>query len=137
MQRLEEKALASYPNPPSFWYRYDDDTSTSLKKKSERIDFLNHLNQQISRIEFTMEPEKDRIIPFLDCSVTRSGNTVQTSVYRHPISADRLLDNSSYHPASLKSSTIKTLVKRAHMIRCSSNNLESELKRLNDQMCLM
>ena len=41
MQRLEEKALATYPDPPSFWYRYVDDTLTSLKK-SEKIDFLNH-----------------------------------------------------------------------------------------------
>ena len=39
MQRLEEKALATYPDPPSFWYRYVDDTLTSLKK-SEKIDSL-------------------------------------------------------------------------------------------------
>ena len=131
MQRLEEKALATYPDPPSFWYRYVDDTLTSLKK-SEKIDFLNHLNRQNPSIQFTMEPEKDGTIAFLDCLVTRSGNSVQTSVYRKPTSTDRLLDNSSYHPASHKSSTIKTLVKRAHMICSSSDNLESELKHLND-----
>ena len=31
MQRLKEKALATYPDPPSFWYRYVDDTLTSFK----------------------------------------------------------------------------------------------------------
>ena len=131
MQRLEEKALATYPDPPSFWYRYVDDTLTSLKK-SEKIDFHNHLNRQNPSVQFTMEPEKDGTIAFLDCLVTRSGNSVQTGVYRKPTSTDRLLDNSSYHPASHKSSTIKTLVKRAHMICSSSDNLESELKHLND-----
>ncbi|CAB4032031.1 Hypothetical predicted protein, partial [Paramuricea clavata] len=28
MQRLEERALSSYPNPPPFWFRYVDDTLT-------------------------------------------------------------------------------------------------------------
>ena len=126
MQRLEVKALATYPDR-SFWYRYVDDILTSLKK-SEKIDFINHLNRQNPSIQFTMEPEEDGTIAFLDCLVTRSGNSVQTSVYRKPTSTDRLLDNSSYHPASHKSSPIKTLVKRAHMICSSSDNLESELK---------
>ena len=113
MQRLEEKALATYPDPPSFWYRYVDDTLTSLKK-SEKIDFLNHLNRHNPSIQFTIEPEKDGAIAFLDCLVcTRFSNSVQTSVYRKPTSTDRLLDNSSYHPASHKSSTIKTLVKKS------------------------
>ena len=111
-QRLEEKALATYPDPPSFWYRYVDDTLTSLKK-SEKIDFLNHLNRHNPSIQFTIEPEKDGAIAFLDCLVTRFSNSVQTSVYRKPTSTDRLLDNSSYHPASHKSSTIKTLVKKS------------------------
>ena len=131
MQRLAEKALATYPDPPSFRYRYVDDTLTSLKK-SEKIDFLNHLNRLNPSIQFTMELEKDGTIAFLDCLITRSDNSVQTSAYRKPTSTDRLLDNSSYHPASHKSSTIKTLVKRAHMICSSSDNLESELKHLND-----
>ena len=116
-------ALATYSNPPSFWHRNPDadDTLTSLKK-SEKIDFLNHLNRQNPSIQFTMEPEKDRTIAFLDCLVTRSANTVQTSVYRKPTSTDHLLDNSPFHPASHKSSTIKSLVKRAHMIRSSTLN---------------
>ena len=33
MQRLEEKALATYRDPPSFWYRYVDDTLTSFKEE--------------------------------------------------------------------------------------------------------
>ncbi|CAB4041662.1 Hypothetical predicted protein, partial [Paramuricea clavata] len=45
MQRLEEKALATYINPPSFWFRYVDDTLTSFHK-DEKNNFLEHLNQQ-------------------------------------------------------------------------------------------
>ncbi|CAB4006140.1 Hypothetical predicted protein, partial [Paramuricea clavata] len=63
---------------------------------------------------------------------TRSGNTIRTSVYRKPTSTDRLLDDLSYHPASHKSATIKTLVKRAHVISSSNEDLEAELKHLNE-----
>ena len=122
MQRLEEKALATYANPPPFWYPYVDDTLKCLKK-SKKIDFRNHLSEPNPRMQFKMEPEKNGTIAFLDCLITRSGNTVQTSVYRKPTDTDRLLDNSSYHPASHKLSTIKTLVKRAHVIYSSNQDL--------------
>ena len=56
MQRLEEKALATYTNPPPFWFRYVDDTLTSLHK-DEKNNFLEHLNQQNPSIQFTIEPE--------------------------------------------------------------------------------
>ncbi len=79
-----------------------------------------------------MEPEKNDKIAFLDCLVTRTGNTLQTSVYRKPTSTDRLLDDSSYNPTSHKSATIKTLVKRAHEICSTNEDLERELQHLNE-----
>jgi hypothetical protein len=60
MQRLEERALSSYPNPPSFWFRYVDDTL-----KHQKNDFLDHLNKQNPSLQFTMEPEKYGKIAFL------------------------------------------------------------------------
>ncbi len=131
MQHLEERALATYHNPPAFWYRYVDDTLTSLKK-DEKTAFLDHLKQQNPSIHFTTEPEKNGKIAFLDCLITRSGNTVQTSVYRKPTSTERLLDNSSYHPASRESAAIKTLVKRAHVICSSNEELKAELRHLDE-----
>ena len=135
MQRLEEKALATYTNPPPFWFRYVDDTLTSLHK-DEKNNFLELLNQQNPSIHFTIEPELNGKIAFLDCRVMRAGNTLQTSVYRKPTSTDRLLDNSSYHPASHKSATIKTLVKRAHIVCSSSEDLKTELQHLNEIFCV-
>ena len=99
MQRLEKKALATYTNPVPFWFRYMDDTLTSLPK-NEKSKFLQHLNQQDPSIQCTIEPEKDGKIAFLDCLVTTAGKTLRTSVYRKPTSTYRLLDDSSYHPAS-------------------------------------
>ena len=131
MQRLEERALSSYPNLPPFWFRYVDDTLTSVDKH-QKNDFLDHLNKQNSSLQFTMEPEKDGKIAFLDCMITRDGNSLRTSVYRKPTSTSRLLDNSSYHPTSHKSTTIATLVKRAHAVCSSSETLEDELQHLDN-----
>jgi hypothetical protein len=64
MQRLQEKALATYTNPPPFWFRYVDDTLTSLHK-DEKNNFLEHLNQQNPSIQFTIEPELNGKIAFL------------------------------------------------------------------------
>ena len=72
MQRLEEKALATYTNSPPFWFRYVDDTLTSLHK-DEKNNFLEHLNQQNPSIQFTIEPELNGKIAFLDCRVIRAG----------------------------------------------------------------
>ena len=112
MQSLEKKALATYTNPVPFCFRYVDDTLTSLHK-NEWSKFLQLLNQQDPSIQFTIEPEKDGKIAFLDCLVTRAGKTLRTSVYRKPTSTDRFLDDSSYHPASHKWATIKTLAKKS------------------------
>ncbi|CAB3991012.1 Cationic trypsin-3, partial [Paramuricea clavata] len=94
-------------------------------------DFLDHLNQQNPSLQFTMEPEKDGKIAFLDCMITRDGNSLQASIYRKPTSTSRLLDNSSYHPTSHKSATIATLVKRAHAVCSSSETFEDELQHLD------
>ena len=63
--RSFNQGLLTYPDPPSFWYRYVDDTLTSLKT-SEKIDFLNHLNRPNPSIPFSMEPEKDGAIAGCD-----------------------------------------------------------------------
>ncbi|CAB4032852.1 Hypothetical predicted protein, partial [Paramuricea clavata] len=130
MQRLEERALSSYPNPPPFWFRYVNDTLTSVDKH-QKNDFVDHLNKQNPSLQFTMEPEKDGKIAFLDCTITRDGNSLRTSVYRKPTSTSRLLDNSFYHPTSHKSATIATLVKRAHAVCSSSETLEEEMQHLD------
>ncbi|CAB4043507.1 Hypothetical predicted protein, partial [Paramuricea clavata] len=46
------------PKPPPFWFRYVDDTLTSVDKR-QKNDFLDHLNKQNPSLQFTMEREKD------------------------------------------------------------------------------
>ena len=83
MEYLEQKALSSAPNPPSFWCRYVDDTFV-IQKEINKQGFLQHINSVDPAIRFTVEDNKeDGSIPFLDTIVKPEGDgTLSITVYR-------------------------------------------------------
>ena len=114
MQNIEESALSTCRQTIPLWLRYFDDTFTAVRH--DEIDaFYHHLNEQNTDIQFTREVEENGKLPFLDCLVSRSGNSLRTTVYRKPTHTDRLLDESSYNPTSHKATTIRTLTRRAQL----------------------
>ena len=65
MEDVEQRALSTYTNPPRFWKRYVDDTCTALPV-GEVFSFHQHLNSIESSIQFTIECQEERKLPFLD-----------------------------------------------------------------------
>ena len=125
MQHIEKRALATYDQTLHFWFRYVDDTITILQ--TDDIDvFHGHLNRQNSDIQFTRELEDNGKIPFLDCLVSRDDTRLRTTVYRKPTHTDRLLDQSSYNPASHRATTARTLTRRAQIICDLADSLRDE-----------
>ena len=61
-----------------------------------------------SSIQFTLEREKDRHLPFLDLNVCRAeqGN-LETSVYRKPTHTDKYFAFDSHHRSSFAKGKIK------------------------------
>jgi len=105
MQHGVESALATCRQTIPLWLRYVDDTFTAVHK--DKIDdFHDHLNEQNADIRFTEEIEENGKLPFLDCLVSRDNNELRTTGYRKPTHTDRLVDESSYNPASHKATTI-------------------------------
>ena len=70
--------------------------------------------------------EENGKLPCLDCLVSRDNKELRTTVYRKPTHTDRLLDESSYNPASHKVTSIKTLTRRAQLVCDTPDSLLDE-----------
>ena len=128
MEDVEQRALATSPVKPFFWKRYVDDVISAVSgNEAERL--LSHLNSVEPSIQFTLEREKDRHLPFLDLNVSRGvqGN-LETSVYRKPTHTDKYLAFDSHHPICHKKSVAKTLLRRADCLPSSLDSKAEERK---------
>ena len=84
MEDVEQRAFATgWTLFLETLYRWHDVVSAASGNEAERI--LSHLNSVGQSIQFTLEREKDRHLPFLDLNVSRcvQGN-LEKSVYRKP-----------------------------------------------------
>ena len=116
MGKLEQAAISSFHTRPRIWFRYVDDIFAILKKHVVH-DFLDHLNAQHASIQFTLEEENNKALPFMDIRVERLGNGhLQTSVYRKPTHTGRYLNFESNHPPSVKRSVVKSLISRTEYV---------------------
>ena len=124
--KLLVKALVKRLNPFS-GNNVDDVISVVSGKEAER--FLSHLNSIEPSVQFTLEREKDRHLPFLDLNVSRGvqGN-LETSVYRKPTHTDKYLAFDSHHPICHKKSVAKTLLRRADCLPSSLDSRAEERK---------
>ena len=128
MEAFERKALATSINPPSFWYRYFDDTLTSRKEKDIE-GFTDHLNSIDPHIQFTCEVEKDGKIPFLDTLLERcEDGSIRTSVYWKPTHTDQYLNFQSHHPLEHKRSVVRTLFHRGDTLSSDNKLKDTERK---------
>ena len=114
MEDLENKAIQSAQNPPSFWRRFVDDTLT-IMKSSQIESFLQHLNLIDHHIQFTKEDSRpDGSMPFLEILITpREDDSLSTTVYRKPTHTDLYLQWDSNHTITSKYSVVGTLHHRA------------------------
>ncbi|BHF74578.1 hypothetical protein SprV_0501766400 [Sparganum proliferum] len=117
MQELEARVFQSYK--PKFWMRYVDDTFVILRR-DPKDNFKRQLNSVFPQIQFTMEEEKDGVLPFLDVQVTRQEDgTLQTGVFRKATNTEKILHYNSNHPLSHKRSCVRTLFRRINT-HCST-----------------
>uniref|UniRef100_UPI001AE043E5 reverse transcriptase domain-containing protein n=1 Tax=Chryseobacterium sp. RR2-3-20 TaxID=2787626 RepID=UPI001AE043E5 len=87
MTSFETKALDTAVEKPTLWLRYVDDTFVIWPHGEAKLyEFLNHLNSQHQRIQFTMEIEENNQLPFLDVLVIKKPNgRLGHTVYRKKI----------------------------------------------------
>ena len=83
MSSLEEKLELEGKLPP-YYRRYVDDTLTVMPDIPTAADFLDTLNHAFSAVSFTMEIEKDGILPFLGIQLLNRAPQLETKVYVKP-----------------------------------------------------
>ena len=134
MSHLEEKALATFHNPPKTWFRFVDDIF-SIIRKVDAAALLRHLNQQHTSISFTMEIESEGKLPFLDVRVHRNEEGyLRTSIYRKPTHTGSYLNFDSNHPASAKRSVVSSLLKRLENITLGEAEKRNEEQRVRKEL---
>ena len=85
---------------PTLLVKYVDDTLAFLPKE-EVENFFNLLNAEHCEIQFTMETEDDKRIPYLDMMVQRTNEQkITTQYYQKKTSKNRLLNFHSAHPSN-------------------------------------
>ena len=82
MEAFEVRAIDTAPHPPVVWYRYVDDTFVVIDQ--DHIEnFHHHIHSIDENIKFTIEPEEEGHMPFLDVSVkVEADRSLSTKVYR-------------------------------------------------------
>ena len=129
MAELERNLIPILKDHLSCWRRYVDDTICFIKNGSvEHV--LSTLNNFHSSIKFTYETESGNKLSFLDVQLIRTGDNIETCVFRKPTNTDIYIHWNSFAPVQWKYSTLKTLVYHVYIVCSDNQHLESELNYL-------
>ena len=81
-----------------------------FEKKDHGKKFLKYMNSRHQNIKFTFEEEHNNKIAFLDISITRVGNELQTSLLRKKTLSGVYLNFNSHLPSEHKKGLLYTLL---------------------------
>ena len=129
MVELERAVVPKLSQHIQFWKCYADGTICFVSNGYQEF-VLSCLNSFHNSIQFTYEIEKENEISFLDILIIRSGQKIETRVYKKSTNTDIYIHWDSF--ASWKYSTLKTLIIRANTVSSNENYLKLELKYLRN-----
>ena len=102
MSSLEEDMLSSWAVKPWIWYRYIDDVFFIWTHGEEQLSsFIEYINSYHQTIKFTTEKSRDSV-SYLDVSVSRKGQALETDLYCKSTDTHQYLQKSSCHPWHVK-----------------------------------
>ena len=113
-----------------FYRRYVDDIFLMFEKKEHVKKFFWYMNSRHRNNKFTFEEEQDNKILFLDISITRVWNELQTSLFRKKTFSGVYLNFNSHLPNMYKKGLIDTLLYWAYNICSSYASFDQEINYL-------
>ena len=129
MVELETTIVPTLTEYLLFWKRYVDDTLCFVKK-GFRQHILTELNKFHTNITFTYEDETNNMISFLDVLLIKREDSIDLAVFRKETNTDLYINWDAFAPETWKTSTLRTLAKRAYKICTQDYLLEMELQHL-------
>lgn len=122
-----EMGLKSKHLLPRWWHRYVDDIFAVIKK-ADLDSVLTMLNTQpqYQTIKFTVVPETNGKLEFLDLLLIRKNNTVEVAVFHKPTSTKRLIPSTSHCPTQHKMAAFHSMAHRITNLPLSINNYMAE-----------
>lgn len=120
-----EKNLKDRNLLPKWWHRYVDDV-VAVIKKSALDKTLHMLNSQFPTIRFTVVPEENGQLAFLDLLLIRKNNKVEVAVYHKPTSTQRFIPYTSHCPIQHKLAPFHTMAHRLCILPLSIQNYKKE-----------
>ena len=128
MSSLEEK-LELEGKLPDYYRRYVDDTLTIMPNITTATDFLNTLNHAHPSVSFTIEIERDCMLPFLGTQLLNHAPQIETKVYFKLTNTGLLFHYQSHVGNRYKRSLLTTILDRAHRLSSSWLYFSEEWKR--------
>ena len=104
---------------PTIYRRYVDDTFALFRSDFNPDSFLNFINTQHPNINFTVEKEKLKTLPFLDVQVFRDDVGFHTSIFRKNTFTGLGINFYSSCHFNFKLNSISTLLHRAFSLTSS------------------
>ncbi|XP_068738284.1 uncharacterized protein [Montipora capricornis] len=127
-----EGSLKSQGKLPEFYRRYVDDTLVRMPDLVAATQFLDTLNHAHSAVSFTMEVEKNGMLPFLGVQLLNRAPCVETKVYVKPTNTGLLLHYHSHVDSRYKHGLLVTMLDRAHRLSSSWAHFSEECERLRE-----
>ena len=136
MESYEEEFVFNPNNNkfiPAFWKREVDDVYCLWQYGQDNIqNFLDYLNSRHSRIKWTIEVEKEGILPFVDLSLCRRAYRISAGIYRKASHTLKYSTFSSNRPRAEQLGIVKSMLNRAYNLCDEGEPLVREVKLLND-----
>ena len=104
---------------PEFFRLYVDDTLVRMPDLAAATEYLDTLNQAHSAVSFTMEVDKNGMLPFLGLQILNRAQCVETKVCVKPTNTGLLLHYHSHVDSRYKHSLLVTMLDRAHRLSSS------------------
>ena len=127
MEMLERDHFRRIMGRETHWFRFVDDVLVIAPEGTNLNVKLRDLNLVNNDIQFTVEHEVDKKLPFLDIMIRRKDNgTASFSVYRKATNKNDLIHYYSAHSDRIKSGVIIGFFLRAFRV-CSEEHIDEEV----------